>query len=156
MSVSPLFWHSYCLVSCVPNWRWGGAVCRAMLTRDTAVAIYGHGLGQIFLAFFYSDSLPTCHLRNWNFNRQFGRRVSKDTNDMTRLPPYARTQMCHPACVSQCVGISTVFGEHRRLCVWVEMHNMPSYFRTFWWPLCMWSCLICHVISDSSFSYCFR
>lgn len=136
-------WHSYCLLnlSCVPNWLWGGAVCRAMLTtRHCSRHIWARSWPNFYLACLFLFSLPTCHLENWNFNRQFWRWVSKHTNDMTRLPLYARTQMCHPACVSQCVcvWISTVSWEHRRLCGWrcITCHPIPE---PFWLLLCMWS-----------------
>jgi hypothetical protein len=127
-------WHSYCLLnlSCVPNWLWGGAVCRAMLTtRHCSRHIWARSWPNFYLACLFLFSLPTCHLENWNFNRQFWRWVSKHTNDMTRLPPYARTQMCHPACVSQCVcvDLNSLLGTSPF--VWVEMYNMPSYSRTF-------------------------
>jgi hypothetical protein len=90
------------------------------VNQETRQSPYmGTVLAKFFLPFSPLPDYLLVIWEIWNFNRQFRRWVSRDTNDMmTRLPPYARTQMCHPACVSQlCRGSRQSFGQHRRVCV---------------------------------------
>ena len=135
-------WHSYCLLnlSCVPNWLWGGAVCRAMLTtRHCSRHIWARSWPNFYLACHFLFSLPTCHLENWNFNRQFDDEfLNTRTTWHAFLPMHVLKCVTLRAWVSVCVWISTVSWEHRRLCGWrcITCHPIPE---PFWLLPCMWS-----------------
>ena len=111
-----------------------GHTLSCSLLQHTAVAIYGHGLGRIFLPFFCFSALPTCQLGNRNFNRQFGRWVSKDVNDVTRLTLcYTRKCVSLPACVWIC--LVDVGGDWACVIRITRHQLMPCDLSS-----CLWSC----------------
>lgn len=118
------------VLSCVsvPNWRWGGAVCRAMLTKR-------HGSRHIWARSWPNFSClfllcQTTYLSFGKFEISIG--SSDDEFQETRttwwhafLPMHVLKCVTLRAWVS-CVGdLDSLLG-NIGVCVWVEMHNMPS------------------------------